>query len=270
MSNNNETTTTTIINIQIREKPRARRIIPNKITSRTSSRRLIIPLLTEFTILTMMFLSVASSSSVVRATNTAFVTSRSIICSKSRMSGGLDPNQYYSSSFQSTTAVVGMTSMRRKTAFASVGTLHTFRTRALTLLDQQRQQDINTISTSGVDEDERATVATTITDTTTTSNILELSSNTTTNITTSKREMKKIQKLKKKKKRNGSNNSKDLRREFIGKAKAVDRGQWATVYSPGGGDGASFVAKSGLPDRDKLFTVLGIESSCDDTGGRLY
>jgi len=28
----------------------------------------------------------------------------------------------------------------------------------------------------------------------------------------------------------------------------------------------SFVAKSGLPDRTKPFTVLGIESSCDDTG----
>ena len=28
----------------------------------------------------------------------------------------------------------------------------------------------------------------------------------------------------------------------------------------------SYVSKSGLPDRTKLFTVLGIESSCDDTG----
>jgi len=38
------------------------------------------------------------------------------------------------------------------------------------------------------------------------------------------------------------------------------------VYCPGGEDGKSFVAKSGLPDRTKPFTVLGIESSCDDTG----
>lgn len=60
---------------------------------------------------------------------------------------------------------------------------------------------------------------------------------------------------------------KEKRREFIGKAKAVDRGQWSAVYSPGGKDCVSFEAKSGLPDRTKPFTVLGIESSCDDTGG---
>jgi len=58
----------------------------------------------------------------------------------------------------------------------------------------------------------------------------------------------------------------DKRREFIGMAKAVDRGQWATVYKPGGEDGGTFTAISGLPDRTKPFTVLGIESSCDDTG----
>ena len=70
----------------------------------------------------------------------------------------------------------------------------------------------------------------------------------------------------KRKKRKNSNSSKDKRRKFIGKAKAVDRGQYATVYAPGGPDGTSFGAKSGLPDRSRPFLVLGIESSCDDTG----
>eukprot|EP00978_Attheya_sp_CCMP212_P009418 scaffold22288_cov50-Attheya_sp.AAC.4 len=60
--------------------------------------------------------------------------------------------------------------------------------------------------------------------------------------------------------------AKEKRRQFIGMAKAVDRGQTANRYNPGGNDGASFVAKSGLPDRTKPFLVLGIESSCDDTG----
>lgn len=59
---------------------------------------------------------------------------------------------------------------------------------------------------------------------------------------------------------------KEKRRQFIGMAKAVDRGQWANVYKPGGDDGMSFTALSGLPDRTRPFTVLGIESSCDDTG----
>lgn len=70
----------------------------------------------------------------------------------------------------------------------------------------------------------------------------------------------------KRKKKRRHKNSKEKRREFIGKAKAVDRGQWSAVYSPGGKDCNSFIAKSGLPDRRKPFTVLGIESSCDDTG----
>ena len=61
--------------------------------------------------------------------------------------------------------------------------------------------------------------------------------------------------------------ARDKRREFIGMAKAVDRGQWPNIYNPGGSDGVSFEAKSGLPDRTKPFLVLGIESSCDDTGG---
>ena len=59
----------------------------------------------------------------------------------------------------------------------------------------------------------------------------------------------------------------DKRRKFIGIAKAVDRGQFQNTYSPGGTDGTGFVAKSGLPDLTKSFCVLGIESSCDDTGG---
>lgn len=71
---------------------------------------------------------------------------------------------------------------------------------------------------------------------------------------------------KRRKKRKNNKHSKDKRREFIGKAKAVDRGQWSAVYSPGGDDRITFTAKSGLPDRTKPFTVLGIESSCDDTG----
>jgi len=58
------------------------------------------------------------------------------------------------------------------------------------------------------------------------------------------------------------------RKKFIGLAKAVDRGQYKTTYQPGGASGFSFEAKSGLPNdsASKPFTVLGIESSCDDTG----
>ena len=62
-------------------------------------------------------------------------------------------------------------------------------------------------------------------------------------------------------------NAREKRKKLIGLAKAVDRGQFQHSYSPGGNDGISFLAKSGLPDRNKLFCVLGIESSCDDTGG---
>ncbi|KAL7459362.1 hypothetical protein ACHAWC_011815 [Mediolabrus comicus] len=76
---------------------------------------------------------------------------------------------------------------------------------------------------------------------------------------------------------NGKNNKKktslqsgrEKRRKFIGLAKAVDRGQWENTYQPGGEDGCSFEAKSGLPNRDKPFCVLGIESSCDDTGAAI-
>jgi tRNA N6-adenosine threonylcarbamoyltransferase len=61
--------------------------------------------------------------------------------------------------------------------------------------------------------------------------------------------------------------SKTKRKALLGIAKAVDRGKPNQVtYAPGGPDGQSFQAKSGLPNRTGLFTVLGIESSCDDTG----
>jgi len=58
------------------------------------------------------------------------------------------------------------------------------------------------------------------------------------------------------------------RTKFIGLAKAVDRGQYKMTYQPGGSSGDLFVAKSGLPQdySSRPFTVLGIESSCDDTG----
>ena len=61
----------------------------------------------------------------------------------------------------------------------------------------------------------------------------------------------------------------EKRKKFIGLAKAVDRGQYHS-YNPL--KEGRFVAKSGLPKNireGKLFTVLGIESSCDDTGGEL-
>ena len=79
---------------------------------------------------------------------------------------------------------------------------------------------------------------------------------------------KEAQQPKQNKKKNGGNKlrGKEKRRQFIGMAKAVDRGQWANVYKPGGDDGMTFTALSGLPDRTRPFTVLGIESSCDDTG----
>jgi hypothetical protein len=60
--------------------------------------------------------------------------------------------------------------------------------------------------------------------------------------------------------------AREKRRKFIGMAKAVDRGQFAVTYNPRQGPHGTFQALSGLPDRTKLFTVLGIESSCDDTG----
>ena len=73
----------------------------------------------------------------------------------------------------------------------------------------------------------------------------------------------------KKKPRKTLESGRDKRKKFIGLAKAVDRGQFQHTYSPGGADGGSFVAKSGLPDLNKPFCVLGIESSCDDTGAAI-
>ena len=58
----------------------------------------------------------------------------------------------------------------------------------------------------------------------------------------------------------------EKRKKFIGLAKAVDRGQYH-AYNPLS-DG-EFKARSGLPEKE-LFTVLGIESSCDDTGGEQH
>lgn len=72
-----------------------------------------------------------------------------------------------------------------------------------------------------------------------------------------------------KKKEKALKSGREKRKKFIGLAKAVDRGQFQYVYSPGGSDGTNFIAKSGLPDTSKPFCVLGIESSCDDTGGEL-
>lgn len=73
------------------------------------------------------------------------------------------------------------------------------------------------------------------------------------------------------------------RKKLLGFAKAVDRGHpnvvtytpaTKTVPADGGSGGGvdrsctttTFRAESGLPDRTRRFTVLGIESSCDDTG----
>lgn len=61
---------------------------------------------------------------------------------------------------------------------------------------------------------------------------------------------------------------KEKRRRKLGLAKAVDRGHSIT-YQPAGTDGRSFQALSGLPTDLKNFIVLGIESSCDDTGAAI-
>lgn len=70
-------------------------------------------------------------------------------------------------------------------------------------------------------------------------------------------------------KRNSKKKARDRRKEFIGLPKAVDRGQYSVTYQPGGVNGETFEAKSGIPDLTKPFTVLGIESSCDDTGAAI-
>ena len=83
-------------------------------------------------------------------------------------------------------------------------------------------------------------------------------------MTAAQRQAKKLERKERKMK------AKAKRSQFIGMAKAVDRGQFSVTYQPGGADGQSFTAKSGLPSSDlEYFTVLGIESSCDDTGAAI-
>ena len=76
-----------------------------------------------------------------------------------------------------------------------------------------------------------------------------------------------------KKKSSSLQSGREKRKKFIGLAKAVDRGQFQYTYNPGGkidtNGKQKFIAKSGLPNIEKSFCVLGIESSCDDTGGEL-
>mmetsp|Transcript_39723 Transcript_39723/g.85652 ORF Transcript_39723/g.85652 Transcript_39723/m.85652 type:complete len:539 (+) Transcript_39723:129-1745(+) len=78
-----------------------------------------------------------------------------------------------------------------------------------------------------------------------------------------------VETTKTKKKKKSLKSGREKRKKFIGMAKAVDRGQWQHTYSPGGTDGMKFESKSGLPDTGKPFCVLGIESSCDDTGAAI-
>lgn len=64
------------------------------------------------------------------------------------------------------------------------------------------------------------------------------------------------------------------RKAKLGLAKAIDRGMPNVMtYRPatvnGQNNTPTFVAHSGLPDRTTPFTVLGIESSCDDTGAAI-
>ena len=87
--------------------------------------------------------------------------------------------------------------------------------------------------------------------------------------TTSDTDTKIAKQMKKKEKTAAIKAGREKRAKFIGLAKAVDRGQFQNTYSPGGGTNDGFTAKSGLPNLEKLFCVLGIESSCDDTGGEL-
>ena len=54
---------------------------------------------------------------------------------------------------------------------------------------------------------------------------------------------------------------KAARRAQVGKPKAQDRGQYKNIYEV-----HRNVARSGLPLKQEDFVVLGIESSCDDTG----
>jgi N6-L-threonylcarbamoyladenine synthase len=95
-----------------------------------------------------------------------------------------------------------------------------------------------------------------------------------TNTTTIRTDADRLEKQKKKAFKEAAAAAKARRRKFVGLAKAVDRGQFAATatYQPGGPHGQDFVARSGLPLASFTssalghFTVLGIESSCDDTG----
>ena len=67
--------------------------------------------------------------------------------------------------------------------------------------------------------------------------------------------------------------AREKRKKLMRVAKATDQGlPNVTTYKPchvQANGSVSYAAKSGLPDRTKLFTVLGIESSCDDTGAAI-
>ncbi|KAL3944849.1 MAG: hypothetical protein SGBAC_001051 [Bacillariaceae sp.] len=78
-------------------------------------------------------------------------------------------------------------------------------------------------------------------------------------------EERRVEKKNKQKQAKAAAAAKAKRRKLIGLAKAVDRGQFSVTYQPGGPNGDTFENKSGLPSSE-TFTVLGIESSCDDTG----
>ncbi|CAB9515444.1 tRNA N6-adenosine threonylcarbamoyltransferase [Seminavis robusta] len=71
-----------------------------------------------------------------------------------------------------------------------------------------------------------------------------------------------------KKKEKRFNEARNKRRKLIGLAKAMDHGQpgIVTYQLPRHSETKDYLAASGLPDRTRPFTVLGIESSCDDTG----
>jgi N6-L-threonylcarbamoyladenine synthase len=75
------------------------------------------------------------------------------------------------------------------------------------------------------------------------------------------------------KKESRYNVARDKRRKLIGLAKAMDHGQpgMVTYQLPvmSSSDRRQYVAASGLPNRTRPFLVLGIESSCDDTGAAI-
>jgi N6-L-threonylcarbamoyladenine synthase len=72
------------------------------------------------------------------------------------------------------------------------------------------------------------------------------------------------------KKESRFNAARNKRRKLIGLAKAMDHGQPGLVtYQLPVSESGNNVAASGLPNRTRPFTVLGIESSCDDTGAAI-